>query len=46
MLPCFELTRDNFKVNFLSQGELESLSVDKFFLTAGIQNITTMRFFW
>jgi len=30
---CFNLNMDNFKFNFLSQGQLESLSLDKFFLT-------------
>ena len=35
---------DNFKFNFLSRGQLESLNLDKFLLTA-FKTITCHRFF-
>ena len=33
LTSAFSLTMDNFKFTFLSRGQLESLSLDKFFLT-------------
>jgi len=30
---CFKWNMDNFKFNFLSRGQFESLSLDTFFLT-------------
>ena len=30
---CFKWNMDNFEFSFLSRGQLESLSLDKFFLT-------------
>ena len=35
VLLCFQLTRNKFKFNFLSRGQLESLNLDKIFLPFG-----------
>ena len=37
---------DNFKFNFLLQGQLESLNLDKIFLPYYLKYYRAKRFFW